>query len=244
MAENEVKKSMRDMFAERLRSRYPDREFADDEAMYGQAGEDYDEYERQLNGYRESERKLTDMFDKDPRSAQFIADMARGEDPWIAVIKRVGSDGIIELINDPAKQEAYAAANKEYAERVAKEKQLEAEYNANMAESQRIREELDALYGEATVDAALAVIDQMSKDALMGKVTKEAIEMAMKIVNHDADIANARSEGEVAGRNAKIVEQQRRRSEGDGMPVLGGSSAAPAQPKKKGFFDDLPKRKF
>lgn len=244
MAENEVMKSKRDLFAERLRNRYPDREFADDEAMYGQASEDYDAYENELNGYREREGKLTEMFEKDPRSAQFIADMARGEDPWIAVIKRLGSDGIVELINDPEKQAAYEEANKEYAERMLKEKELEAAYEANMAESQKVREELDAIHGAEAVDAALAVIDQMTKDAIMGKVTKEAIEMAMKIVNRDADLANARSEGEVAGRNAKIEEKMRQRESGDGMPQIGGANVTVPQPKKKGFFDDLPKRKF
>ena len=244
MAENNETKGKRELYIERLKAKYPDREYADDEALFGQVGEDYDAYENELNGYREREGKLTEMFDKDPRSAQFIADMARGEDPWIAVIKRIGSDGIIELINDPEKQAAYEEANKEYAERVLKEKELEAEYNKNMAESQKVREELDAIHGAEAVDAALAVIDQMTKDAIMGKVTKDAIEMAMKIVNRDADLANARSEGEVAGRNAKIEEKMRRKEGGDGMPQLGGANATVSQPKKKGFFDDLPKRKF
>ena len=58
MAENENQKTKRELFAERLKSRYPDREFADDEAMYGQAGEDYDAYENELSGYRERESKL------------------------------------------------------------------------------------------------------------------------------------------------------------------------------------------
>ena len=244
MAENNETKGKRELYIERLKAKYPEREYADDEALFGQVGEDYDAYENELNGYREREGKLTEMFDKDPRSAQFIADMARGEDPWIAVIKRIGSDGIIELINDPEKQAAYEEANKEYAERVLKEKELEAEYNKNMAESQKVREELDAIHGAEAVDAALAVIDQMTKDAIMGKVTKDAIEMAMKIVNRDADLANARSEGEVAGRNAKIEEKMRRVEGGDGMPQIGGANVTVPQPKKKGFFDDLPKRKF
>lgn len=227
MAENqETSKSKRDLFAERLKSRYPDREFADDEAMYGQAGEDYDTYENELNGYRERENKITELFSRDPRSAQFFKDMADGNDPWIAVIKRIGSNGIIELINDPEKQAAYEEANKEYADRLAKAEQLEAEYNANMAESQKVCEEMEAMYGEKAVDAALALIDQIRQDAIVGKVTKEAIEMAMKVINRDADMANARSEGEVAGRNAKIEEQIRKPQGGDGMPQIGGANAS------------------
>lgn len=244
MAENENQKTKRELFAERLKSRYPDREFTDDEAMYGQAGEDYDAYENELSGYRERESKLEELFAKDPKNAQFLADMARGEDPWLVVIERLGTDGITELLNDPEKKAAYEEANKRYAERLAKEKAIEAEYDRNMEESQRVREELDAIHGVEAVDAALGVIDQMTKDAIMGKVTKEAVEMAMKIVNRDADLANARSEGEIAGRNAKIEERMRRQQTGDGMPQMGGATAPAPAPKKRGFFDDLPKRKF
>ena len=244
MAENNETKGKRELFAERLKSRYPDREFADDEAMYGQAGEDYDAYENELSGYRERESKLEELFAKDPKNAQFLADMAAGKDPWIVVIERLGTDGITELLNDPEKKAAYEEANKRYAERLAKEKEIEAEYDRNMEESQRVREELDAIHGVEAVDAALGVIDQMTKDAIMGKVTREAVEMAMKIVNRDADLANARSEGEIAGRNAKIEERMRRQQTGDGMPQMGGATAPAPAPKKRGFFDDLPKRKF
>lgn len=244
MAENENQKTKRELFAERLKSRYPDREFVDDEAMYGQAGEDYDAYENELSGYRERESKLEELFAKDPKNAQFLADMAAGKDPWIVVIERLGTDGITELLNDPEKKAAYEEANKRYAERLAKEKEIEAEYDRNMEESQRVREELDAIHGVEAVDAALGVIDQMTKDAIMGKVTREAVEMAMKIVNRDADLANARSEGEIAGRNAKIEERMRRQQTGDGMPQMGGATAPAPAPKRRGFFDDLPKRKF
>lgn len=244
MAENENQKTKRELFAERLKSRYPDREFADDEAMYGQAGEDYDAYENELNGYREREGQMEELFARDPKNAQFLADMAAGKDPWIVVIERLGTDGITELLNDPEKKAAYEEANKRYAERLAKEKEIEAEYDRNMEESQRVREELDAVHGVEAVDAALGVIDQMTKDAIMGKVTKEAVEMAMKIVNRDADLANARSEGEIAGRNAKIEERMRRQQTGDGMPQMGGATAPAPAPKRRGFFDDLPKRKF
>ena len=239
MAENqETQKSKRDQFAERLKSRYPDKEFADDEAMYGQAGEDYDAYENELNGYREREGRLTDLFSRHPRSAQFIADMAKGADPWIAVIERVGLEGITALMNDPSKKEAYEEADRAYAERVAKEKELEAEYDRNQAESIKLREELDGQYGEETVDAALGVIDQMMKDAIMGKITRETFEMALKVVNHDADVTNAYSEGEVAGRNAKIEEKMRRQKSGDGMPVMGGANAAAGGKNKKlSIFD-------
>lgn len=238
MAENQETKSKRDAYIERLKAKYPDRPFDDDEALFGQAGADYDEYENQLNGYKEREGQLEEIFRKDPRNAQFFTDMARGDDPWIAVIKRMGTDGVLELINDPAKQEAYAEANKEYAERLAEEKRMEEERDKNLVESEKLREMYDKKFGEAMIDNAIAVIDQISRDALVGKITPATLDMALKMVNHDADMANARSEGEIAGRNAKIEEKLQKQNGGDGMPAMGGSSAAPAVRKvNKSIFD-------
>ena len=244
MAENEKQKTNRDLFAERLKSRYPDREFADDDAMYGQAVEDYGAYENELNGYREREGQMEELFARDPKNAQFLADMAAGKDPWIVVIERLGTDGITELLNDPEKKAAYEEANRKYAERVAKEKELQAEADRNAEESARLVEQMNAQYGEEVVDAVLMVLDKMMKDYIMSKVTPEAFDMALKVVNREADLANARSEGEIAGRNAKIEERMRRQQSGDGMPQIGGATAAAPAPKRKGFFDDLPRRKF
>ena len=133
MAENQTStasgKSKRDLFGERLKKKYPDRDYADDEALFGQINDD-----NELGQYKERESRLTDLLSKDNRAAQFIADMANGNDPWLAVIERLGIDGITDLMNDPSKQEAYAEANKKYVERLAKEKSLEEEYEKNMRE--------------------------------------------------------------------------------------------------------------
>lgn len=237
--QEEPKKSKREIFNERLKTKYPDREYADDEALFGQIGEDYDDYENRLGQYKEREDKMSEMFARDPRAAQFVRDMADGKDPWIAVIERVGSDGVIELMNDPEKKAAREEANAAYAEQLAKEKELEAEYEKNQAESIALREQMDAQYGEALVDEALAVIDQIFKDALVGKITKETFDLAMKVVNREAELENARSEGEIAGKNAKIEETLRQQKSGDGIPAMGGSvnSSAPQRQRQKSVLE-------
>ncbi|MCR5587995.1 MAG: hypothetical protein K6F72_00080 [Bacteroidales bacterium] len=238
MAEKETPKSKRELVLERLTAKYPDSKWEDDEALMGQVENDYADYERRIADYAANEAKMEEMFRNDPKSAQYLADLAAGKDPWIAVVERLGIDGITELMNDPEKKAAYEEANNTYAARVAKEKELEAEYERNLAESQAVREELDAQYGAEVVDAALAVIDQMTKDAIMGKVTREALEMALKVVRHDAEVENARSEGVLAGKNAKIEEKLRTQQGGDGLPAMGGSSAAPSPRKEnKSIFD-------
>lgn len=222
-------KSNRDLFGERMKKKYPDKEYADDEALFGQANEDYDAYDTELGQYKEREGRLTELLNKDPRSAKFIADMASGTDPWISVIERLGIDGITDIMNDPSKQEAYAEANKKYVERIAKEKSLEEEYKKNLSDSMELLEKIqtERQLSDETIDAAMELVMKMANEAILGKFTQETIDMALKAINHDADMQNARTEGTVAGRNAKIEEKLRKEGGGDGVPMLGGSNNAP-----------------
>jgi len=76
MATTENKEiSKRDRQLSRLREKYPDKKFEDDEEIYGQIGEDYDNYEKELGGYREREKALSDMFASDPRSAGLVTEL-------------------------------------------------------------------------------------------------------------------------------------------------------------------------
>ncbi len=245
MAENQTQtapaKSKRDLFGERLKKKYPDRDYADDEALFGQINDDYDDYDNQLNQYKERESRLTGLLSKDDRIAQFIADAAKAEDdpefdPWIAVIERLGIDGVTDLINDPSKREAYAKANKKYVERLAKEKALGEEYEKNMTETtlpmlERISQERGI--SDDTIDAAWEYLHHIADAAIRGSFTEEDFNMALNAINHDADVANARTEGTVAGRNAKIDEKLRKPTTGDGTPNLAGSNNAPTRQGKK-----------
>ncbi len=240
MAENQTPtapaKSKRDLLGERLKKKYPDRDYADDEELFGQINDDYDEYDTELGQYRDRESRLTDLLSKDPRSAQFITDMAKGTDPWIAVIERLGIDGVTDLLNDPKKQSEYAEANKRYVERVAKERELEDEYEKNMREVtlpmlERMKQERGI--GDDMIDAAWDYLHHVADAAIRGTFTEADIDMALKAVNHDADVQNARAEGTVAGRNAKIDEKLRKPQTGDGTPNLAGSNNAPTRNGKK-----------
>ena len=240
MADNQTPtapaKSKRDLFGERLKKKYPDRKYADDEALFGQINEDYDDYDRQLGEYQDRESRLVDLFERDPRNAQFLTDMAKGNDPWLAVIERLGIDGITDLMNDPSKQEAYAEANKKYVERVAKSKELEEEYEKNMKEVtlpmlERMKQERGI--SDDMIDAAWDYLHHVADAAIRGTFTEADIDMALKAVNHDADVENARTEGTVAGRNAKIDEKLRKPQTGDGTPNLAGSNNAPTRQGKR-----------
>lgn len=241
MSENKEVKSKREQISERLRTRYPDREYADDEALFGQINDDYDEYDNRLKGYNERERKLTELLSRDPQSAQFITDMAQGKDPWASLINRIGIDGLKEMLEDPAKMEEYSASNRDYVERIAKQKGLEEEWEKNMRVTLGMLEQKQQELGlsDDEVDAAADWIKEVTNDAVMGIIKPGTIDMALKAINHDADIAAASEEGEIRGKNAKAEAKLRKPSRGDGTATLGGANNAPAPTRNKSSIFDI-----
>jgi hypothetical protein len=72
-------------------------------------------------------------------------------------------------------------------------------------------------------------------DGILGKFSLDSMEMALKAINHDADVEGASLEGEVRGRNAKIDEKLRRSQQGDGTVNLAGSNNSAKRPARSIF---------
>lgn len=240
MAENNAVKSRREQQLERLRKKYPDKKFEDDEEIYGQISDDYDQYEQELEGYKGREKTLSDMFAADPRSAQFLTDMHNGTDPVVGMVKNFGIE-IKDVLDDPEMQEKIAEANKEYVERVAKSKKLDEEYDKNMDATLETLRSYQSEHGmsDEQIDKAVDFLLGVVRDGVMGKFSAAALDMACKALNYDADVAAAGEEGEIAGRNAKITEKLRKSKQGDGTAPLGGKNGEGVrqQQKSESIFD-------
>lgn len=231
--ESKPVKSKREMALERMNAKYPDKDFSDEEALFGQINDDYDDFDKNLASYKEREGKFSDMFSKDPRSAKFLTDWRDGQDPAIGLVRMFGTE-IKDVIDDPQRQEEIAAANKEFVERVAKEKELDETYQKNLDESLGYLEKLQKENGlsDDEIDAAMEFLVSIVKDGVMGKFTPESIDMAMKAIKHDEDVATAGYEGEVRGKNAKIKEKLRKQSKNDGTAQLDGQNGKSGNVRK------------
>ena len=242
MSNNKGVNSNRDRYMERLKAKYPDREFVDDEVLFGQINDDYDSYDNELSGYREREKALSDLFASNPRSAAFLIDWRNGEDPIVGLVRKFGDD-FKAALEDPEKQEALAAANKEYAERIAKEEEYESEYKKNIRETLSTLEAMQQEEGlsDEEIDSAMDFLVGIMKDGLLGKFTRESIAMALKAIRHDSDVQQADHEGEVRGRNARIEEKLRKAGRNDGTADLGskngGGNATSRQMPDLGVID-------
>lgn len=229
MDEKTQVQSNRDRYSARLKEKYPDKEFLDDEALFGQINDDYDAYDEDLNGYKEREKSLSDLFASNPRSAGFLNDWRKGDDPLISLLRKYGDD-FKEALEDPEKQEALAQANKEYADRVTKEREYEEEYQKNTQETLATLEQVQQEHGltDEQVDNVFEFLFGIYRDGIVGKFSKETIEMGLKALNYDADLEQADKEGEVRGRNTKIEEKLRKASKSDGTADLAGRNSGGA----------------
>lgn len=232
--------NQRKRLAERLKSRHPDDDYdsADDDFILGRVNDDYEEDQKSLGSYKANEKKLVDAFNRDPRSARFLLQMADGGDPVVSLIKEYGSE-IRDILDDPERQEDLAKANAEYVKRVAKDRELEEAYKENLDESIKMLDSIQERFGysDDEIDQAVSILVGIAQDAIMGKFSEEALGLVLKALAYDGDMSDIAENSEIAGRNAKIEEKLRRPKEmTDGTPRLDGANNAPS-PKSGSIFD-------
>lgn len=219
-------KSKKDTFADRLKKKHADKEFADDEAMFGQINDDYDDYDKKISQYKDDEKALSDMFSSDPRSASFISEWANGGDPAMILVKMFGGDNLKDALDDPTKAEEFAKANKEYLDRVSENKKYEEQYKKNIQTTVDNLDEVQKKHGltDDQTDEVLKQWSDMISDGVNGLASVDVLEGVLKSLNYDKDVKKADEEGEVRGRNTKIEEKLRHKKQGDGMPQLDGKN--------------------
>ena len=239
--ENQAVVSPRDKVRGRLASRFPDRTFMgadgtdDTDAIDSSLDEMMTEYETREAEYNEHSKRLTDLFASNPRAAQVFMAWAGGGELMEHLIENFGDEFLDALQSDEGRNKFIDAQKKWLAKRSEAEK-ADKEAEENFAKSV---ETLKAFQAENNLsdEEAIAVFDMVQKigrDMVMGIYEPESLMMAYKAMTHDKDVSDARTEGEIAGRNTRIKEQMRK---GDNLPPLPpalggqGGSAAPARPK-------------
>lgn len=230
-AQQQAVKTKRDLALERLKSRHPDTEYADDEAIYGAINDDYDADQKALEGYKKNEADMADMFGKDPRSASFLQNWRQGSNPVQQLVKEYGED-FLDYLSDPDHADEIAEAQSEYLKNVADGNKLQEQYDKNMAQSLDVIDKFEEQYGEEVANDLVAKLMAVANDVVMGKITKEALDMFRMASSHDEDVEAAQHEGEVKGRNANITKNLRLKKKGDGTPDLDGKGTGAGKQKK------------
>ncbi len=228
--EDKEVKTKRQLLAERMAGRYPDKNFDEDEELYGQIIDDFDDFDRQSSRHKEIDDQLSERFESNPQFAGMFLDALGGKDPVVAFVERYGED-VRAYLDDPEKQEELAEANKKYLERVNKEKELNEAYEANIQESLRVADEVQAAggYTDEQVNEAFNLILTDANNAILGIIDAATLETKIKGLSRDEDVAEAAEQAEVRGRNAKIDAKKRELGGDANMPAMLQGKGAPAE---------------
>lgn len=228
--EADIQKVKRDRksVSDRLATRFPERNFDADDDFYGQIYDDYDEMDRLKSSndkYLENSKKLTDLFNSDPESADFLLNWRDNGGGILGnLVRTYGVDRLREALDDPEKMEELSKQNKEYLEKVAEDKKLDDEYSQNLPKALAAADEAinSGTLSEEDFNKAVTSLQDKMIRFIKGNWTMDDIQSELKSLNHDTDVATASEQGEIRGRNANIQEKTKRRSQGDGTANLGG----------------------
>lgn len=228
----EEEKTKRDLLLERMSGKYPDKNFEDENELFGAVLDDADGYEEELSRSREVDGRMTSMLSDNPQFAGMLLSALNSENPILSLIKEYGDD-FRSFLDDPENAEKIAEANKSHIDRLSKEKELETTYEANLEKSVQVADELEGegVYSSEQIDEAFAKIFDDAQKALMGEVTREMLEEKLKGLSYDTDVKEAATEGEIKGRNAKI--EAKKKNLKDELPIIEGKGAAAAKPENK-----------
>ena len=232
--DNITKPTSRENLLSMARERYPDRTFSDIGAEPQEGVSDLDdainemlqEYATKQATYDENNNRLRDLLLTDPSAAEFIQKWIETGDPRTALVETFGDDlGMSEEAQANFKGELDG-----WRERKNANDALEAEAENNWQASLSALEEWGNSKGlslEQKRDVMLRLL-AITFNGMENKYSTEDFDIAYNAINHDTDVAEARAEGEVAGRNAKIEAARRDRNAATAMPptAVGGQGGA------------------
>lgn len=241
-AENQTVTSSRDRLRNRLSERFPDRQFVGQDGLDAQDVMDdsleelLGEYDSRESEYNSNSKRLNDLFSSDPRIGTLFMKWAEGGNIMEHLIEDFGDEFLDALASEEGKQK-FLDAQARWLERVNRNKTADDEAQENFQKSIEV---LNAFQQEhnLTDEQAIAVFDkihQIGADMVRGIYSAESFLLALNAINHDRDVATAKAEGELAGKNAKIKEKMRDGKELQRSlpPSLGGQGAGVPERKPK-----------
>ena len=216
--------SGRDKVVERLRTYNPEGVYEDDEAIYGGIGSMLDENDARMSEMNGKIEDLAQVFKRSPQTASFFIDMMEGKGLYESLGRNFGQDMLDAMEGD---EEARAEFDKGLAEWQAESDAREARNNTFKTNSDKSMSEYEAWLAEegySAEDRAELEADIMNISNAMGEGNfMDFVRALSRSRRYDRDVENARSEGEIRGRNARIAEERTLpKNGGDGLPSMQG----------------------
>jgi hypothetical protein len=182
------------------------------------------ELETAVSEYKQNEAKLIEILDAVPEFGGIISSLATGDTLRVALIKAgFGPEDFTIESESEEDAEALVQAKLERKRAIEEQRKIQKQFEANSTKSEKVLEEyksknnLDDKTGEKIVQAMADFV----KNAMDGVLTENALDLFRKAVVFENAVQKAESQGQIKGRNEKIVIERQKRN-GDGIPALAG----------------------
>lgn len=224
---------------ERLRKRYPDRDFADEAAAKDEFYADYDRTLDEYDALKGDNTRILETLQANPEFAQVFAAVKEGMPLRVALARVIDFDAARPQEGDPDYEE-FAKSAEEFKQRQADIAAHRKKIEENQAQSRvEIEDFFKGVGADDEEQAGFAdFLQGIFDDVFDGKMGREVLKKMWQAYKYAEDIDAAGQAGEAAGRNASIEAKREKAKTTDGLPDAGGGVAAPKPPRRKIFDTD------
>ena len=220
----------KERFNSYMSGRIKDYNTEDEEGMYGQLINDYEQ--------RDAEKqKLTDAMVNDPRIAQLIADVASGKRGAAGALARYFGKDFLSAEEGTPEYEEIMAAEEERKKDAEAAAESSRKYKENMEASIPVIEDYCKEKGISVDEFMNHAWESVVSPIMQGIYTREICEILDKGFSYDNDVEDAMKAGEVKGRNTNI-NKMRSSQKSDGMPS-GLGSGKPIRSRRQDDSNDI-----
>jgi hypothetical protein len=232
--------SAADRWREGIKKKYSDRQFETDDDFYEASMSGYDQEHETVKSMRESNKTLADKMEADPKAAAALAEFMEGK-PLPVALRKYFDDEELSMSEGDEKYEDYLKAVNERVARAEQNKQMQAEYEAALLQSQADMDAFAQSKGMSPEEFDTFMTTATSKliePLLKGSISTETMEMLYKGMNYENDLAVAADVNYKKGKNEKIIESKRAVNT-DGLPNTSGGTAPASVNKQNPTADAL-----
>lgn len=236
MTETTTEKNTAPRWLERLRKRYPDRDFADEATAKDEFYADYDRSMGEYDALKGENARILETLQENPEFAEVFASIRDGMPLRVALARVVDFDAAPPQEGDPdyedfnRSREEYKARRREMAER-----------RRRIAENQeRSKVEIEDFFRSVGADdeeqtGFADFLQGIFDDVFDGKMGKAALRKLWQAYKYEEDVEAAGKAGEAAGRNARIEARREKARATDGLPDAGSGISSPEPPRRQIF---------
>lgn len=228
-----------------MTAKFPERQWADDDEFDNALADHLSEADEKIKGNERANKTIMEVIEAYPEFAEIIEDIAGGVPVNVALARQFSPEDLA-VGEGEQDYEAYKKAAAERTKRLSDSKERTAARERNMAQS---KTDVDAFFDEKGMDEAereqfVAWVDnEILANLLDGKVNKEILTKLYQGWKFDEAVTDARTAGEVEGRNAQIEAKRVKAAKTDGLPGGGSGIAPEPEAEPRDFMDEVLARK-